>query len=414
MYRLFRTVAFLVAAVLSAAVGYLAVQGWLRVKEGRAPLPGVSVTAAATPAPGVTTVPAAAATPAPLPADPELAAMVRDSRRAAAASAGGPTTATEAVPGVPGSPRATPQPGGARPLRTPEPSAVIREWPSGQKLIALTYDDGPNATWTPRLVEMLLRKNVKATFFLIGKNVDQRPEVAKMLVENGFELGNHTVNHKLLKQLTPEQIRFELSSTNESIQRAAGVTPRLMRPPYGNAPRKAIDICLELGLRIIHWNVDTNDWKRGVTADAMKANIMKNARDGAIVLMHDKSELQVTVSEAVIDDLRRQGYEFVSVGELLGTVPRVPLDKSRPAPVVTTAAAVPIPAAGNSTTTSTTTATAAVAPPAPAPVIPSPASPDTASTSSPIADSPPPALPDIDPSRRTVIQPAAPASARAR
>jgi len=256
----------------------------------------------------------------------------------AAPVAGQPVTAAAPV--------ATPLP---QPIKTPKPDeGKIRSWATGKKWVALTYDDGPHPDWTPKMVELLKSKNVKATFFLLGGQIERFPDIAKSLADNGFEIGNHTMTHPDFNKssMTPEKIKEELASTNELIEQYVTRLPiRVMRPPFGNTPKKLETVCQEMGLQIIAWNIDTDDWRKEATAESMASNIMKNLGDGAIILMHDKHEKTYDATAQVIDKIRAEGYEFVTMSELLGLAPlstgQTPV-AAVPAPVAAApAAAIP-------------------------------------------------------------------------
>lgn len=251
---------------------------------------------------------------------------------------------TAPVAGAPGNvaavqPAAAPAARTPRPINTPGPDeGKIRNWPSGRKWVALTYDDGPHPEWTPKMIELLRSKNVKATFYLLGQEIKRFPDIAREIHENGFELGNHTMNHPNFNQSkwNSENITEQLQDTNDLIAEYAGVNKVLtMRPPYGNTPKKLEAVCKDLGLAIIAWDVDTNDWESGVTADDMVENIMKNLKDGSIILMHDKHKKTYDTTEAVIDKIRAEGYEFVTVSELLGLTPHTAPGPNPPAPTAT-------------------------------------------------------------------------------
>lgn len=271
----------------------------------------------------------------------------------------------------------------ASPVRTPPPTLkVIREWPSGKKRIALTFDDGPHPEFTPRFLALLAEKKVKATFFLLGPNVEKNPEIVKEIVAGGHEVANHSWSHPILNKLKPEKIREELEKTSQAIADASGAKVRLMRPPYGSVNKKVEEICDSLGVRIICWNIDTDDWRKTTTKEKMVETIKKNIRDGSIILMHDRFEKSYETTAEIIDTLRAQGYEFVTVGELLGFGPQqvaaasAPVAEApanpaqdKPAPVVAaaqpspTAALVSFPATIDSAAASATTATREDVPP---------------------------------------------------
>lgn len=236
-----------------------------------------------------------------------------------------------------------------RPISTPKPDeGKIRNWPSGRKWVALTYDDGPHPEWTPKLVELLTQKGVKATFFLLGQEIKRFPDIARSLDEKGFEVGNHTMNHPDFNKsaMTPEKIKEQLQGTNDLIAEYVTRKPiNIMRPPYGNTPKKLESICKDMGLQIIAWNIDTDDWRSSTQVKDMVNNIMKNLSDGSIILMHDKHQKTYDTTAEVIDKIRAEGYEFVTVGELLGLTPHTAPGPHPAAAAPQVAAAAQAPAA---------------------------------------------------------------------
>ncbi|MBX7245331.1 MAG: polysaccharide deacetylase family protein [Candidatus Sumerlaeaceae bacterium] len=214
---------------------------------------------------------------------------------------------------------------------------MLSSWPTGKKLVALTYDDGPHPKFTPILLDMLAEKKVKATFFLLGQQIKEFPKVAARTVAEGHELANHTYDHKSLPSLSEDKIVQELTRTEDLLTSVAGQRGPLMRPPYGASNPKVREICRQLGYRVILWDIDTNDW-RGRPTQHMKSNILTNAQDGSIILMHDRYQSSIDASAAVIDELRSRGFEFVTVSEMLSH-PRIAAksvtqgEKNRPADV---------------------------------------------------------------------------------
>lgn len=200
----------------------------------------------------------------------------------------------------------------------------ISSWPAGQKLIALTYDDGPSPVITSKLVSLLRQKNVHATFFMQGDSIKAFPAKAREVAQSpdAFEIANHSVTHKQFTRLSDEGIRRELEGCNDLITSVSGRSPRLMRPPYGAWNGRVRDICENMGLKIILWNVDTNDWRKR-TADQIVSTILTEAHDGAIILMHDRFNTSLEATGRVIDALSAQGYRFVTVSELIAAGPRL-------------------------------------------------------------------------------------------
>lgn len=189
--------------------------------------------------------------------------------------------------------------------------------PVAGKFVALTFDDGPHPQNTPRLLDILSARNVKATFYVIGRSVDLHPAIVRRTVAEGHEIGNHSHTHRLMTKLGDTEVRGEMQRCEDAIGRAAGVRPRTMRPPYGGlAPRQRALVHAEFGYPTILWNVDPLDWKRpGPTVVAQR--LLAGANPGAILLAHDLHSQTVDAMPATVDGLLRQGYKFVTVSQLI-------------------------------------------------------------------------------------------------
>ncbi|MEM6910254.1 MAG: polysaccharide deacetylase family protein [Verrucomicrobiota bacterium] len=183
--------------------------------------------------------------------------------------------------------------------------------------VALTFDDGPHPTNTPRLLDILKRRNITATFFVVGSNTNAYPGIIRRMVAEGHEVANHTVNHPNLTQLSQNGVRRELDGSRDAIQRACGVTPTLMRPPYGALSRyQRAWIMEEYRYPTILWDVDPRDWTRpgaAVVAD----RIVKGTRNGSIILAHDIHAPTIDAMPSTLDRLLGKGFRFVTVSELL-------------------------------------------------------------------------------------------------
>jgi peptidoglycan/xylan/chitin deacetylase (PgdA/CDA1 family) len=195
--------------------------------------------------------------------------------------------------------------------------------------IAMTYDDGPHPRNTPRLLDMLRERNIKATFYVVGRNVNMYPEIVRRIVAEGHEIGNHTWTHRNLTTLSDSSVRWEMDKTRDAIVAACGVKPRTMRPPYGALrQRQRAWIYREYGYPTILWNVDPEDWRRpGLSVVA--GRIINNTRSGSIVLAHDLHKSTVDAMPASLDGLLRRGFKFVTVSQLLALNP--PVNTTSPA-----------------------------------------------------------------------------------
>ena len=203
---------------------------------------------------------------------------------------------------------------------------VNYQGPPGQKLVALTFDDGPNPPFTLQILDILDAYNVQATFFLIGKNVEAYPELARKIVERGHQVGNHSYTHPDLLKLDREQVAQEIDATTAIIRSATGVSPRVFRPPHGFRDPVVLEKARERYLQVVQWSVMARDWRRP-GAQVIADRIVQKVKNGSIILLHDGDGVNhggdrsqsVAATELIIKKLHAQGYRFVSVDELLAS-----------------------------------------------------------------------------------------------
>lgn len=189
--------------------------------------------------------------------------------------------------------------------------------PAGSGAVALTFDDGPDARLTPKLLGILKEKNVSATFFLLGERVDLFPSVAKAIAEAGFEIGNHTYTHNDLTQLSIEDVRLEIRRTQEAIEKVTGNRPKLFRPPYGKTNQAVEVVAREEGLDIVVWSVDPRDWSSGMTSSRIVEKIKAEAGGGAIVLLHDIHKRTINAVAEIIEAVDAKDLEFTTAGRMV-------------------------------------------------------------------------------------------------
>ena len=183
--------------------------------------------------------------------------------------------------------------------------------------IAMTFDDGPSATLTPKLLDLLATHHIKATFFVIGENVAEHPEIVARAAREGHEIANHSWSHPNLGKMSDDSVRRQLRQTDDAIKNATGKRPTLMRPPYGSiTAREKRWIHDEFGYDIILWDVDPYDWKRPGPA-VVRARIIKETRPGSIVLSHDIHPGTIEAMPSTFDELETKGFKFVTVSELI-------------------------------------------------------------------------------------------------
>ena len=188
---------------------------------------------------------------------------------------------------------------------------------SNQPYVAMTFDDGPHPQNTPRLLDILRTRNIKATFYVIGGNVDRYPHIVRRIVSEGHEIGNHTVTHGNLTKMSPDQIRTELRTSHDTIVSATGVAPRTMRPPYGaiTSSQKSW-IRQEFGYPSILWSVDPEDWKKPGSS-VVASRLVSGARPGGILLVHDIHAPTIDAVLPALDQLLAKGFQFVTVTQLI-------------------------------------------------------------------------------------------------
>ena len=190
-----------------------------------------------------------------------------------------------------------------------KPAEVNRE----KKKIALTFDDGPHPKVTEQILAVLLQYNIKATFFVLGQNVEKYPQIVSQVAEQGHEIANHSWSHANFTKLSGTQITAELNQTNEAIYQATGEYPNLYRPPYGATNA---NVRSQTSMEAMMWSVDTMDWKHR-TPEKTLAYVKEQVKDNGIILMHDIHSETADSLEAVINYLIEQDYEFVTASELL-------------------------------------------------------------------------------------------------
>ena len=203
--------------------------------------------------------------------------------------------------------------------------------------VALTFDDGPSSKLTPKLLDLLATHHIKATFFLIGENAAEYPEIVAREAREGHEVANHSWSHPNFGKMSDDGVRSQLRKTDEAIRTAMGKSPTLMRPPYGSiTSRQKKWINQEFGYKVVLWDVDPLDWRRP-GPNVVCNRIVKNTRAGSIVLAHDIHPGTIDAMPCVLKELEAKGYKFVTVSELIAMETPLPpkpspTPKSSPAP----------------------------------------------------------------------------------
>lgn len=194
----------------------------------------------------------------------------------------------------------------------------------GTRQLALTFDDGPNDPHTQRLLDILARHNVHATFFLIGRYVRQRPDIVRAIANAGHAIGNHTFTHPLLIFKSAAEIRRQLSDCRAAIHDAVGEHSNLFRPPFGGRRPAVLRIARELGLEPVMWSVTGYDWN-APAAPVIEAKVVRRIRGGDVILLHDGGHKQmgagrsqtVIATDHLIARYKSEGYQFVTIPEMI-------------------------------------------------------------------------------------------------
>jgi peptidoglycan/xylan/chitin deacetylase (PgdA/CDA1 family) len=197
--------------------------------------------------------------------------------------------------------------------------------------VAMTFDDGPNATLTPKLLDLLAKNHMKATFFVVGQNVAEYPDIVKRAAREGHEIASHSWSHPNLGKMSDDGVRRELQKTDDAIVQAIGTRPTLMRPPYGSiTARQKSWINEAFGYRIIIWDVDPLDWRRPGPS-VVTQRIVSGAQPGSIILAHDIHGPTIDAMPDTFEQLQAKGFKFVTVSELLAMARPAPPKPPAPA-----------------------------------------------------------------------------------
>lgn len=202
-----------------------------------------------------------------------------------------------------------------------ESLGVVWDVPTKQKVIALTFDDGPNPRYTPQILNLLEKYHAKATFFVTGYRVNKYPEIVKREVLEGHIVGNHTYNHPNIARSSPDKISGELAKSEKLIYSITKQKPQFFRPPYGYYDERVVYTAKQSGYTVVLWSFeqDTLDWKKPGVRKIVK-KVVSNVRNGDIILFHDHIQNRSQTVQAlkqILPTLQKRGYKFVTVSELI-------------------------------------------------------------------------------------------------
>lgn len=227
-----------------------------------------------------------------------------------------PVPTPRPTPAVTPEPTEQPEPT-ARPTPTPYVYQTEgRALKVDRKMIALTFDDGPSTKVTPRILDILKKYKVKATFFQLGENAMKNPSLTRRVVEEGHQIATHSYDHPNLSTLSEDEIRWQVERSVLAIEDACGVRPRILRPPYGAVGGLVKPV---VDMPMVNWTVDTEDWKDRSAKGKVKAiynHMLSDTKDGDIILCHDLYSTTADAVEKAIPALKKLGFQFVTVDEL--------------------------------------------------------------------------------------------------
>ena len=249
-----------------------------------------------------------------------------------AAAAPGPTPSTPA-PSAPAPAGYTVPADATAPVPAGAPKITFSQCHVDGPYIAMTFDDGPHAANTPRLLDMLKQRKIHATFFVVGQCAAEFPDIMKRIVAEGHEIANHSWSHPQLSSMSDSGVRDQLQKTHDAIVQTTGVTPKIMRPPYGAFTARQRSWANGVwGYKCILWDVDPLDWKVR-NAEHVKHEILKATVAGSIILSHDIHKTTVDAMPETLDGLLAKGFKFVTVSELIAMDrPIPPKPKATPTP----------------------------------------------------------------------------------
>ncbi len=203
---------------------------------------------------------------------------------------------------------------------------TFSEVKTSQKIVALTFDDGPYPPYTGQVLDILREEGVPATFFVIGRNAEKYPDMVRRMVAEGHQVGNHTYNHVDLLKADRATIADEVDRTNRAIAAITGAPAKVVRPPHGFRDAVVLEVMAERGLKVVEWSVLSRDWTNpGVATIAQRT--LDKVKSGAVILLHDGDGVAATAPRAqtveaarqIIRDLKARGFKFVTVDEILKT-----------------------------------------------------------------------------------------------
>lgn len=203
------------------------------------------------------------------------------------------------------------------------PNEVYINGPTTEKNISLTFDDGPDSSVTPGVLNILKNNNVKASFFFVGNQINLFPHIVKTAYNEGHLILNHSWNHPYFTKINSQSIINEIIFTEKRIQNIIGKKPAIVRPPYGATDEKVLAAINSTNNKVVIWSIDSMDWVRNIDKQTIVENILNNARSGDIILMHSSlgHNVIIEVLQVIINELKKKAFKIVDLGVLLNINP---------------------------------------------------------------------------------------------
>lgn len=188
---------------------------------------------------------------------------------------------------------------------------------TSENKVAITFDCAWGADDIPTILEIIKKENVKASFFMVGQWAEKFPDQVRLIANDGHDIANHGYAHLRMSTINKEKCKSEIELCNQKLEEIAGVKVKLFRPPYGDYNNTVIDTCNSLGCYPIQWNVDSLDWKKEMSKQAILDRILKRTKPGAIVLFHNDTQYTVELLPKIISELKAKGLGFCAVSEMI-------------------------------------------------------------------------------------------------
>jgi peptidoglycan/xylan/chitin deacetylase (PgdA/CDA1 family) len=228
-----------------------------------------------------------------------------------------PVQASNGKPADPASPNREEDP--AVTVLPPVPrEEILRSVPAAGKKVALTFDDGPSSSYTLDYLKVLRENQVPATFFLVGRHAQKNPSLVTMIAGEGHEIANHTFDHPDLRKCDEKAITEQIARTSDLLSQWSQQEIKLMRPPGGNISPGLSKVVAAMNLRIVMWAIDPRDWEKNKTSEEIIESVKKDLQPGAIILLHEGKPQTLKALPVLINELRGDGWDFVTVSGLIG------------------------------------------------------------------------------------------------